>query len=129
MKLNPDLSSPDRVISEGKLLEIIPIIMDPGGQPMMLPPVVYQVPNFMLGYMDHHACAWPYQFHMNERIYIPGSRSSSQHALSFQVRIMEDQPGSVPATVATVDAAAVKLLMDAIIEANKPREIPTDDDA
>jgi hypothetical protein len=103
-----------RVVSEGKLLEVMPIITDAAGQPMMLPPIVYRVPNWFIGYKDDHTISMPYQIYLQERATIPGSVSSAPHQISFLVRIMEDDPSSTPQVVASVDTEAVVGLIEAI---------------
>lgn len=99
--------------SEGKLLEIIPVITDPYGQPFTLPPVVYHVPNELMGYYDDRPMAMPQQFFMGERISIQGSNAALNVRVTFLVRLLEASP-SAGIDVATVDIDAVKALIDAI---------------
>jgi hypothetical protein len=115
MKLVPeDELKHGRVKSEGKLLEVIPIVTDATGQPMMLPPLIWQVPNFVLGYEDWHPISMPVSFYMNDRLHIPGSNASQTHTLTFLVRMMEDS--AIGAMVAHVDTEAVAALIQAVRE-------------
>lgn len=99
--------------SEGKLLEIIPIISDDNGVPYMLPPVIWHVPNWLAGYQDSHPIPTPTTMWMGHVLDIPGSNSARNHRLTFQVRILEDSPSS-GIQAATVDASAVNALVEAI---------------
>jgi len=100
--------------SEGKLLEIIPVITDMSGQPFMLPPTVYHVPNELLGYMDeHHVVGMPYQMYMRERLNIPGSVSNRGSDLTFLIRVLEDSP-SVEIKMGHIDKEAVIAITDVI---------------
>lgn len=101
--------------SEGKLLEVIPIITDPNGMPSMLPPVVWHVANENLGFRNYHALNMPMSMMPMERVQIPGSSSYHSHTLSYYTRIMEASP-STGIAVATVDASAVQAIVDAIKE-------------
>lgn len=106
-----------RMMSEGKLLEILPYIIAEDGTPMMLPPIVYEVPNWLLGYKDYHVTGMPYTIHFNERQPIPGSNSAYGVQLSFSVRVLEHSPGMVSNdNVATVDIDAVVHLINALRE-------------
>lgn len=106
------------VKSEGKLLQVIPLI-DTGGNQLMLPPVVYRVPNFLLGFKDWHTMT-PMAFYPQSWMQIPGTNSAIGNRLGFMVQIMEDSP-DCGVTVATVDADAVMALLDAIRDATEKR--------
>lgn len=110
MKLDKD---PAKVTSDGKLLEVMPWIMGPHGEPYMLPPVVYAVPNWLLGFTDDHYIGSPINLYIPYRMDIPGSNSSASHRLSFQVRVLEQWEGAGVET-ATVDVEAVTALIEAI---------------
>jgi hypothetical protein len=112
--------APDRIPrSEGKLLEIIPIITDTWGQPMMLPPVVYNVDNWLMGYVDEHVVAMPYTVWFNEKVTLPGTGANSAQ-LSFLVRVMERSPDALTnATGVQVDMEAVAAIVNAIKTASK----------
>lgn len=101
-----------RVRSEGKLLEIIPSIEDGSGQPMILPGAVWPVDNWILGFEDYHYLSSPIQFFNNMRTMIPGTRSAANHRMTFLVRILE--AGAQPSPASTIDADAVKELVQAI---------------
>jgi hypothetical protein len=104
------------LLSEGKLLEICPIIVSASGQPFMLPPVTYKVDNWLLGYSDEHVAAMPYGLYGNERMTIPGSSASNSSMLQFLARVLEDHPASEPAMGARIDADAVREIVAAIKE-------------
>lgn len=105
-----------RIRSEGKKIEVIPIITDAAGQPMMLPPAVWDVESWILGMNKDYVQAGPYQFYMHEAVNLPGSQSNATHRLQFLVRILEG--GANPTGVSIIDATAVALLIDAVKAAN-----------
>lgn len=100
--------------SEGKCIEVIPVIEDAGGQPMMLPPAIWHVENWVLGFIDEHPLSMPMQFFSNQKTTLPGSNSANSHRITFLVRILEDgeMPNGVP--VGHIDAEAVKALIQAV---------------
>jgi hypothetical protein len=104
------------LLSEGKLLEICPIIVSASGQPFMLPPVTYKVDNWLLGYRDEHVASMPYTLYGSERMSIPGSSSAGPSMLQFLARVLEDHPASEPAMSARINADAVREIVAAIRE-------------
>jgi hypothetical protein len=108
-----------RFKSEGKMFEVTPIIEDASGQPMMLPPAVWHVENWVLGYEDWHSAHMPMTFMGQDRQYVPGSQSNSSARFYFMVRILEDGklPHGVP--VHHIDAEAVAMLIQAVKDAEK----------
>lgn len=115
MKLVTEGEPPvDQAKSEGKCLEVIPLIEDASGQPMMLPPAVWHVENWVLGFLDYHSLPSPMQFWHHVKTTIPGSNSANAHRLTFLVRILEDgqMPNGIP--VGHIDAEAVKALIEAM---------------
>lgn len=118
MKLNEDKAGVKSIESEGKLLEIIPLIFSPVGEPLTLPPVVYRVPNWLLGFREDHYVGKPIAMYFGERANIPGSNASYSHQLTFFVRILEASPSS-GIEIATVDEKAVVGLIQALREQGK----------
>lgn len=89
--------------SEGKVLEITPLLYMMDGTMMALPPVQYHVPNWLLGFEDYHPQGMPYQMIFNGiRESIPGSNSRYNTQLGFMARILENQPGMVLDTIPTI---------------------------
>ena len=119
MKLDPSKRNEPGgpLVSEGKTLEIFPIITDAWGQPYALPPVIWKCPNWLLGFRDNHTVSFPITFHPNDRIYIPGTIASESVQLSFMVRLMEDSPDSAPVSGSVIDAETVSALVDAFRKA------------
>lgn len=106
---------PDSYVSEGKIFEVIPVIVDAAGQPMMLPPALWRVENWVLGYQDTHGFSSPVNFFVPMYTEIPGSRVDGRsHKFYFLVRILEDgeTPGGVP--LGAIDVDAVRELMQAL---------------
>lgn len=101
-----------RVRSEGKMLEVIPIIEDANGSPMMLPPAIWPVDNWLLGFEDHHMINTPMSFWQNVKTVIPGSSPNAPVRLTFLVRVLE--AGEQPRAVGTIDADAVRELIQAV---------------
>lgn len=90
MKLKHDSKgTPAGVESEGKILEIIPVI-EIMGQPYVLPPVQYHVENWLLGFRDDHPTGTPATYYFHQKIYLMGSNSNAPNALTFMVRVLED---------------------------------------
>lgn len=119
MKILDDEFAPEgRVRSEGKLLEIMPVITDATGQPYILPPVVYRLPNELLGFREWHTLGSPLTYWGNQRTPINGSSASMPHDVSFYIRVLEDSP-STGVQVAVIDEAAVAQLLEVIKEARK----------
>lgn len=115
MKLVPEgVLKYGRIKSEGKMLEVIPILEDASGQPYMLPPAVWHVENWVLGFENSHSLSTPMSFWPNQRSVIPGTSALSGVRFSFMVRILED--GEMPQGVVAghIDAEAVKELLQAI---------------
>lgn len=113
MKLIDKPDGTQERVSTGKLLEIIPVIEDPSGQPMMLPPAVWPVDGWVLGYTDaQHIVGTPWTCWFPGKAEIPGSRSAYGHRLSFVVRVMED--GEAPPRMGTIDKAAAMEICEAI---------------
>lgn len=107
--------------SEGKILEVIPVILDQIGQPMMLPPALWRVEGWVLGFTEPRAITGtPWTLHMPMRSAIPGSSSQHPHQLSFIVRVLED--GEHP-TTGVIDPAAVKAALRAYREEWHPMEV------
>jgi hypothetical protein len=106
-----------RVKSEGKCLEVIPVIEDASGQPMILPPVIWHVENWTLGFEDWHTLSSPVTIYPQFQVNIPGSNSTFGHRLSFLIRVLEDgkMPAGIP--VGHVDAEAVNALIQAVKDA------------
>lgn len=107
----------DRIlISEGKLLEVIPLIETGDGSCFMLPPVIWPVSNELMGYRDDHVQGMPIQMWMQERAQIPGSVSSRWHRLGFIVRVMENSPTSMPQPGTMMSTEDVQRILDAATE-------------
>lgn len=101
-----------RIKSEGKLLEIIPWLTL-NGQPFMLPPVVYRVENWLLGFRDEHYIGGPQTYQFPARLTISGSNARDTTDLSFILRVMEDGDAPINA-IATIDAESVRDIVSAI---------------
>jgi len=115
MKLN---DTPDawgsRVISEGKILEIMPVIFTPIGEPLMLPPITYKVPNWFLGFRDNHYIGLPINLgNGSTRMHIPGTVSNESHRMEVWARILEDSDVGIEQATVTREA------MEAFIAAFK----------
>lgn len=81
-----------RLTSEGKTLEITPLLYSPDGTLMSLPPTIYRVPGWLLGFGSEHVVGYPHVIMYNERHVIP-SNPQRAPSLSFMIRIYENQPG------------------------------------
>lgn len=107
--------------SHGKVIEIIPIIEVPDQTRHMLPPAVWHVPNWLVGFIPQHWLSSPYTILSHEQVVLPASNSARSSRLSWMLRLMEDHPAgtvdSVP--IGAIDAVAVAELLDAIGEARK----------
>jgi hypothetical protein len=90
-KVEPDQNGSLR--SEGKILEVTPILYMPDGTLLSLPPTTYLCPNWLLGYQDFHVQGYPFVLHLNERTWIPGTNSAYGPMLGFTARIYENSPG------------------------------------
>lgn len=104
-----------QLMSSGKILEITPLIIDNIGVPYALPPVRYQVPNWLLGYQDEHVSNMPYTMMSYERQTIPGSSSNAQAMVSFMIRVYEDNTDmgrELPEVTAENVQALLKALKD-----------------
>lgn len=106
-----------RIKSEGKLIEVMPIIEDPYGQPFMLPPAVWEVENWLVGYKDEHTVGMPITFYHPEKLQIPGSNGSAPCRLSFMTRMMERSPDSMPGS-RTIDLPAAMMIAQTIRDRN-----------
>ena len=104
----------DGVQSVGKLLEVIPIVETAMGQPFMLPPVIWPVQNWLMGYRDDHPISTPITFWTQERLYVPGSSSSNNHRITFMVRVMEDSEQPSKGVIRSEDVGQI---IDAIKKA------------
>lgn len=87
-----------RIKSEGKILEVTPLLYAPDGILTALPPIWYLCPNWLLGYMDHHVQQFPYTMHDTYRQSIPGTNTSAAVQIGFMSRILEHSPDMVPVT-------------------------------
>lgn len=103
--------------SEGKLLEILPLI-ELNNQPFMLPPTVYHVPNWLLGYFDWHAIGNVQTVYVPAKVAIQGSLSGTFCILSLVIRIIEASP-SMNVHAADISLEAVQAIVDAIRPANR----------
>lgn len=104
--------------SEGKLLQILPFLDTASGTPFMLPPTIYQVPNWLLGFNDDHPIGRPQTLHIPSIVAINGSNSNNPAMLSFMATILEDSP-SANVHPETVDRAWVDEIVNAIKEGRK----------
>lgn len=111
-----------RIKSEGKLLEFIPILTMPDGQPYALPPVVYRVENWILGYNDYHSQGMPVNYYPQMDTYLHGTNSSLAVRMSFVIRIMEDSSDAPVNAIASIDAESVKDIVSVIKNAMKRDE-------
>lgn len=110
----------DEFKSDGKTLELIPIITMPGGETFMLPPVRWDVPNELLGFMDSHPVGTPNMVeYMQNQTYIQGSNAAYGSRLSFIIRILEYSPGSEPHAAPAIDMNTVRALLKGIKAAVK----------
>lgn len=107
--------------SHGKVIEFIPIIEAPDMTRHMLPPALWHVPNWLVGFLPEHWLSGPYTIISHERVALPSSHSSRTAFLSWMVRMTEDYPaGTIEAVpVGAIDAAAVAELLDALRKAGK----------
>lgn len=122
MKLETVDGAPS-VKSEGKLIEIIPYLTDAGGTPWMLPPVIWEVDNWLVGFADDHPMHMPFTVYLTERIRLPGSNLMRTHDLSFLVRLMERSPDSAPISGSQIDIDAARAIIEAIKERNDERDV------
>lgn len=99
------------VRSEGKLLEVSLIIETPEGSAFMLPPVIYEIDNWLAGYRDDHTIGRPWTYYSNEKIVLPGSGYGGSR-VSFLIRLIEK--GTPPVPAPTIDAAAVREIVAAL---------------
>jgi hypothetical protein len=106
-----------RIRSEGKILEVMPMLQHTGGQSYMLPPAYWHVENWMLGFQDWHVIASPIAIWQNQQSLIPGTSSAGGAQLSFMLRILEDSELPKGAQPGQIDAAAVKALLEAVRQA------------
>lgn len=113
---DPKKSEPkNRLVSEGKILEITPTIRDEIGVPWALPPVTYRIPNWLL--------AWPDNCPMNNAItllphsdiQVPAGRPGMDTRLSFTIVLRENNPEMIPQPV-TLDAESVERLLNGLAE-------------
>lgn len=100
MKIESTISG-RRIVSEGKYLEVTPLLVDEVGQPRMLPPVIWPVENWMLGYANDHALAGPWVNYVPYRVQIPGSSANRYTQLEFLVRVLESGEQPRPAMALT----------------------------
>jgi hypothetical protein len=116
-----DQSNPIHVRSEGKLIEVVPVITDAGGSSMMLPPVIWEVDNWLVGFKDEHWVGMPNTFYPQWKIQLPGSNPSMSHSLSFLVRLLENSPDSTPHAGSRIDIEAAREIVDALRELSPPK--------
>lgn len=84
-----DENSKEKIVSEGKILEIMPILIDVFGQPFSLPPIHFELDNELLGYEKYHVLSAPMQFITHERIRIPGSMANRTTDVQIFMRLLE----------------------------------------
>lgn len=102
------------LLSEGKLLEVTPVLLDVQGQPRILPPVIWPVDNYLLGYLDEHIVGQPFTHYGQNfsQVAIPGSMSNQVTRLSFIIRVLE--AGAVPTPGTVIDPESVREIVAAI---------------
>jgi len=100
--------------SEGKVIEIMPILYDASGTPMMLPAATWEVPSWTLGYHDNHVLRMPCTLWTPYHWPIPGTNSNASTELGFMVRVMERWPDVAPGAGPTIDMDAAMAIMGAI---------------
>lgn len=86
-----------QVRSEGKLLEITPLIHDAYGTPYSLPPVHYVIENWLVGATDEYpSIGFPRSFQTKPEA-LPGATNSAMYcSVSFLIRVSEDSPDMQP---------------------------------
>ena len=108
--------------SEGKILEITPVLYMPDGTLTALPPVQYHVPNWLLGYEDYHSQNYPYNMLLNGmREQIPGTKNHWGVQLGMMARILEAHPGMVLDTIPTVPENWVEMFAQTVRTATDDR--------
>jgi len=99
-------------MSTGKLLEVIPIIEDRSGSPMMLPPALWPVEGWVLGFTDpRFITGTPWTLCFPGKAEIPGN-SAWGHRLWFIVRVLED--GEAPPRMGVIDKEAAMEICEAV---------------
>jgi hypothetical protein len=88
-----------KYVSEGKLIEVTPIITDAVGMPMALPPMVWPVENWVLNYTDEQVEHMPRQYMGTDRTFIAGSYPARECSVQFMFRVLEGGAAAFPATV------------------------------
>lgn len=111
----------NRLKSEGKILEITPLLYMPDGTLQSLPPVHYECPGWLLGYVDEYIIGYPYQIVFNERHQIPSDPRMAPY-LSFNIRLFERWPNMVPTMAATISEEWIELFAQAVSKAQKDFE-------
>lgn len=112
MRLTDDSNAYDSLIrSEGKVLEITPLIYGPSGDVLSLPPVSWEIPGWLIQCNDDYIMGYPWQANLPGYLVLPSSQTAAACRLSFMVRIMERQPESTVQAV-TFDLEAVNRLVD-----------------
>lgn len=81
---------------------------------MMLPPVMWEVDNWLIGFADNHPLVMPCTLWSSERLRLPGTNSAMTHDLSFIVRLLENSPDSTPASGSRIDIEAGRAIIDAL---------------
>lgn len=97
--------------SEGKLLEIL-MTIELNNQPFLLPPVIYQIPNWLLGFAEWHVLVAPQNIHVPSVIQVHGS-GPSYCAITMVLRILEDSPSMGVQHRDVITLEAVQGIIDA----------------
>jgi hypothetical protein len=105
-----------KLYSEGKLFEVMPVILTAAGEPFMLPPTVYKVPNWLVGFEIDHPIGKPITFGPQSRLWIPGTNTSQNVAVEYWTRLLEDSDMGVVS--ATVTEGAVTAMVQAFWKGN-----------
>jgi hypothetical protein len=100
--------------SEGKILEIIPVLVSSNGNMSMLPPAYWHVENWILGFDDEHYMACPAVYWGSETIWINGSNAARPMGLRYMARVVEDGRLPVGSSVSHIDAEAMREMIKAI---------------
>lgn len=103
-----------QIRSEGKILEITPLLYMGDGTLTALPPTAYVCPNWLLGFEDYQTQGYPYNLSPQYRDAIPGSNSRWNVQLGFMVRVYENNPGMVPNTLPTIPEDWAELFAQAV---------------
>lgn len=106
-----------RIKSEGKIVEVTPFLETMSGQPYMLPPVLYRVENWLLGYEDYDVVARPQTYMPQFQSMLNGNRNDAVR-LSFMVRVLEDGSEGPEEVRGMIDPESVKAIVDAFREMN-----------